>query len=137
MFGVKPQPLWQSGGCNQIHVPCYFIHHHLILIDIFSLTGQVGQGMGSTQGESSFTTLLHSHNFIFFKKQAKYHPEMDSPEEETVRKAQFAKAHKMIQEHNSDPEATHHLTHNHFSSMVCTLQAIHSIIQVTYYNFVS
>ena len=57
-------------------------------------------------------------NIISSSIQAKFHPEIDSPEEESVRKAQFAKAHKMIQEHNSDPEATHHLTHNHFSSMV-------------------
>ena len=61
---------------------------------------------------------------------AKFHPEIDSPEEESVRKAQFVKTHKMIDEHNSDPEATHQLTHNHFSAMVCIWQAIH-IIQMT------
>ena len=61
---------------------------------------------------------------------AKFHPEIDSPEEESVRKAQFAKTHKMIEEHNSDPEATHQLTHNHFSAMVCIWQEIH-IIQMT------
>jgi hypothetical protein len=46
---------------------------------------------------------------------------MESPEEEAIRKAQFAKTHKMIQEHNNDPEATFHLAHNHFSAMVCSL----------------
>ena len=46
---------------------------------------------------------------------------MESPEEETVRKSYFAKAHEVIQKHNNDPEATHRwgqLAHNHFSAMV-------------------
>ena len=50
---------------------------------------------------------------------------MDSPEEETARKSHFAKAHQVIEKHNSDLEATHrwgHLAHNHFSAMVCTVQ---------------
>jgi hypothetical protein len=51
---------------------------------------------------------------------AKYHPELDSSEEESHRKTIFAKTDEMIQEHNSDLEAKHHLAHNHLSSMVCT-----------------
>ena len=56
---------------------------------------------------------------------------MDSPEEETVRKAHFATAHEVIQKHNSDPKATDrwgHLAHNQFSAMVCYCISIELMI---------
>jgi hypothetical protein len=43
---------------------------------------------------------------------------LESPEEETELKARFAKTDEMIEKHNSDPNAKHHIGHNHFSTMV-------------------
>ena len=42
----------------------------------------------------------------------------DSAEEDARRKAIFVKTDAMIQEHNSDPESTFQMAHNHFSTMV-------------------
>ena len=56
------------------------------------------------------------HKCIY--KQAKYHPDLESPEEEAELKARFAKTDEMIQKHNSDPNVKHHIGHNHFSTMV-------------------
>ena len=42
----------------------------------------------------------------------------DSAEEDAHRKAIFVKTDAMIQEHNSDPESTFQMAHNHFSTMV-------------------
>jgi hypothetical protein len=42
----------------------------------------------------------------------------DSAEEDAARKAIFAQTHAMIQQHNSDPDATYQMAHNHFSAMV-------------------
>ena len=42
----------------------------------------------------------------------------DSAEEDARRKAIFDKTDAMIQEHNSDPESTFQMAHNHFSTMV-------------------
>ena len=42
----------------------------------------------------------------------------DSAEEDAVRKAIFVQTHAMIEQHNSDPDATYHMAHNHLSAMV-------------------
>jgi hypothetical protein len=46
----------------------------------------------------------------------------DSAEENAYRKSQFAETDAMIQDHNSDPEATYQMAHNNFSTMVNTIQ---------------
>jgi hypothetical protein len=42
----------------------------------------------------------------------------NSAEEDAARKAIFAQTDAIIQQHNSDPDATYQMTHNHFSVMV-------------------
>ena len=43
-----------------------------------------------------------------------------SPGEENERKGHFIKTHEMIEKHNSNPEATPKLAHNHLSALVCS-----------------
>ena len=62
--------------------------------------------------------IIRVGGFLF---QAKHHPDLDadySPREENERKGNFIKTHEMIEKHNSNPEATPKLAHNHISAMV-------------------